>query len=147
MNKHQKPQHQWSKFTMVPTALIYYNNYVPRECSIKGIEQLTLIHLMSYAYGSTVVFPSQERLANDIGVSRKSIGRHIKTLVDKGWLLKQSNGHKANNSYDIHPALQRLTRVDQMLSTGNVTKEHLERTQESLNDNPDNFWRVTIFIT
>lgn len=137
--QNQEAAHQWSQFTMVPAALIYYNRYAPQEANLKGMEQLTLIHLLSYAFGSTVVFPSQERLADDIGTTRKSISKYLNSLVKKGWLQKQGNGHKANNSYDLLPALNRLRGVDKKLAMGNVAAQPPKRTQRVLNDDPDDF--------
>ncbi len=113
MNKpNSEPPQKWSQFTIVPAALLNSNQYTPKEYQLKGIEQLTLIHLMSYAFGSTIVFPSQERLSNDIGITRKSIGRHIQTLVTKGWINKERQGHKLNNCYDLAPAFNILVAID-----------------------------------
>lgn len=113
----QKQPIQWSQYTIVPSALLHYNQYTSLEMKLKGMEQLILIHLLSHAFGSTVVFPSQERLATYMGTTRKSVGNHINTLVEKGWLIKRNNGHKLNNSYDLFPALNRLSGTDRMYNS------------------------------
>ena len=122
MNTNPPNQEQaahWAQFTIVPSALLHYNQYAPPEMKLKGMEQLILIHLLSHAFGSTVVFPSQERLAQYMGTTRKSVSSYINTLVEKEWLHKRNNGYKLNNSYDLLPAINRLRGVDRKIETCN----------------------------
>lgn len=47
-------------------------------------------------------WPSYSRLAEQIGASQRSVGRHIKMACEEGWLIRDSGGQGRNNHYRIN---------------------------------------------
>jgi hypothetical protein len=63
-------------FTQVP-------NFILKNDALTVGEKITFAMFLSYAWHNNQVFPGQERLAHDIGVTRQSVSTFIKGLEKK----------------------------------------------------------------
>ena len=81
-------------FTQVP-------NFILKNESLTVGEKLTFAMFLSYAWHNNQVFPGQERLANDIGVTRQSVSTFIKGLEKKGFLTIKRRGLGMTNIYTL----------------------------------------------
>ena len=81
-------------FTQVP-------NFILKNDSLTVGEKITFAMFLTYAWHNDKVFPGQERLANDIGVTRQSVSTFIKGLEKKGFLTIKRRGLGLTNIYTL----------------------------------------------
>ena len=81
-------------FTQVP-------NFILKNDSLTVGEKITFAMFLTYAWNNDKVFPGQERLAKDIGVTRMSVSTFIKGLEKKGFLTIQRRGLGMTNIYTL----------------------------------------------
>lgn len=79
-------------FTQVP-------NFLLRDPNVSANAKVVYSMLLSYAWNNNLVFPGQERMAEDIGSSQPTIARAIKELEEQGWLEVQRRGQGKTNLY------------------------------------------------
>ena len=79
-------------FTQVP-------NFLLKDPTISANGKVVYSMLLSYAWNNNMVFPGQERMAEDIGTSQPTIARAIKELESHGWLEVQRRGQGKTNLY------------------------------------------------
>jgi Helix-turn-helix domain len=68
-------------FTMVPHSLT-------RDTRVSRGARLTYVELKSYDYGKGEAFPSEDRMASEMGCSRSEIERDLRELESAGWIKK-----------------------------------------------------------
>ena len=81
-------------FTQVPNFILKNNNLTVGE-------KMTFAMFLSYAWHNAKVFPGQERLAKDIGVTRQSVNTFIQGLKNKGFLTIERRGLGKTNRYTL----------------------------------------------
>jgi len=81
-------------FTQVP-------NFILKNDTLTVGEKITFAMFLSYAWHNDKVFPGQERLAQDIGVTRQSVNTFIKGLERKGFLTIKRRGLGLTNIYTL----------------------------------------------
>ena len=79
-------------FTQVP-------NFLLKDPTISANGKVVYSMLLSYAWTNNMVFPGQERMAEDLGTSQPTIARAIKELESRGWLEVQRRGQGKTNLY------------------------------------------------
>lgn len=79
-------------FTQVP-------NFLLKDPTISANGKVVYSMLLSYAWTNNMVFPGQERMAQDIGTSQPTIARAIKELEAAGLLEVQRRGQGKTNLY------------------------------------------------
>ena len=87
-------------FTQVPNFILKNNNLTVGE-------KMTFAMLFSYAWHNAKVFPGQERLAKDIGVTRQSVNTFIQGLKKKGFLTIERRGLGKTNRYTLRYYVKR----------------------------------------
>jgi DNA-binding transcriptional ArsR family regulator len=88
-------------FTIVPNLLFIF----------KGLShgaRLTYVLLLKYAWQEGSCFPGVDRLAEDLGVERKSVMRYTRELRNRGLIHIKRRGFGKTNVYRI----SRLKNVD-----------------------------------
>ena len=86
-------------FTQVP-------NFILKNDALTVGEKITFAMFLSYAWHNDKVFPGQERLAHDIGVTRQSVSTFIKGLEKKGFLTIKRRGLGLTNIYTLRYRVQ-----------------------------------------
>ncbi len=81
-------------FTQVPNALL-------RHKSISPGAKLVYTMLLSYAWQNDFCFPGQETLAEDMGVTSRSVRTYLKELEAKKFLTIQQQGQGRVNIYHL----------------------------------------------
>lgn len=79
-------------FTQVPNLLL-------RDKTLSANAKTAYAILLSYAWHNDRVFPGQERMSADLGVSQPTIARSIKELQSAGWLEVIRRGQGKTNIY------------------------------------------------
>ena len=79
-------------FTQVP-------NFLLRDPKVSANAKVVYSMLLSYAWNNSYVFPGQERMGDDVGLSQPTIARAVKELEDQGWLEIQRRGQGKTNIY------------------------------------------------
>lgn len=97
-----------SGFTQVPNAIL-------RSPDLTPAAKMTYAMLLSYAWQNDYCFPGQERLANNIGVSDRSVRTYLKELEEKGLLTIRQQGQGKPNLYTLDLQAK-------LLITGNASK-------------------------
>jgi len=92
-------------FTQIP-------NYVLRDGRLSFGARLTYTMLLSYAWQEGSCFPGQERIAQDLGVTRQRISAYLRELRKAGCIDWKRRGLGKTNVYyvldieaDVTPAL------------------------------------------
>jgi len=86
-------------FTQIP-------NYVLRDKRLSFGARLTYTMLLSYAWQEGSCFPGQERIAQDLGISRQSVSKFLQELRKGGLIDWKRRGLGKTNVYyilDIEP--------------------------------------------
>jgi len=78
-------------FTQIPNILL--------KQTFSNNAKVVYAKLLSYAWHNNQVFPGQERMAEEIGSSKSTVGRAIQELEDRGWLEIQRRGQGKTNLY------------------------------------------------
>lgn len=79
-------------FTQVP-------NFLLKDPTLSANAKVVYSMLLSYAWHNNLVFPGQERMADDLGTSQPTIARAIQELETHGWLDVQRRGQGKTNLY------------------------------------------------
>ena len=79
-------------FTQVP-------NFLLKDPKISANAKVVYSMLLSYAWNNNKVFPGQERMAEEVGSSKSTVGRAIQELEEQGWLEIQRRGQGKTNLY------------------------------------------------
>src|SRR5438046_3133629 len=89
-------------FTQVP-------NFILKNDALTVGEKITFAMFLTYAWNNDRVFPGQERLAKDIGVTRQSVSTFIKALEKKGFLTIKRRGLGLTNIYTLRYRVKQQT--------------------------------------
>jgi len=87
-------------FTQVP-------NFILRSKDLSVGAKLTYSMLLSYAWQNNFCFPGQETLAEDMGVSRRSIVTFIKELQTRDCISVKRQGLNKPNIYTLHLTIKK----------------------------------------
>jgi biotin operon repressor len=79
-------------FTQVP-------NFLLKDPKVSANAKIVYSMLLSYAWNNSCVFPGQERMGEDIGLSQPTIARAVRELEQQGWLEIQRRGQGKTNIY------------------------------------------------
>ena len=82
-------------FTQIP-------NYLLHNHTLTNNAKVVYAKLLSYAWHNNQVFPGQERMAEEIGSSKSTVGRAVQELEEQGWLEIQRRGQGKTNLYTIN---------------------------------------------
>lgn len=81
-------------FTQVP-------NFILKNKQLTIGEKMTFAMFLSYAWYNESCFPGQDKLAEDIGVTRRSVNTFVKGLEKKGFLTIKRRGLGKTNIYTL----------------------------------------------
>ncbi len=87
-------------FTQVP-------NFILKNKNLTVGEKMTFAMFLSYTWNNDSCFPGQEKLADDIGVARRSVNTFVKGLEKKGFLTIQRRGLGKTNIYTLKYRVQK----------------------------------------
>jgi len=79
-------------FTQIP-------NFLLNDPHISANAKVVYSKLLSYAWHSSAVFPGQETMTKDIGMSQPTIARALHELEENEWLEIQRRGQGKTNIY------------------------------------------------
>src|SRR6266478_6365581 len=82
-------------FTQVP-------NFLLKSKNLSAGDKLAFAILLSYAWQNDYCFPGQERLAEDMGLSRSRVTEFVGELEKAGLITIQRRGLGKTNVYTIH---------------------------------------------
>src|SRR5436190_1099564 len=80
-------------FTQVP-------NFLLKSKKLSSGDKMAFAMLLSYAWQNDYCFPGQERLAEDLGLSDRSVRTHLKSLEKNGLLAIRRRGQGRTNVYE-----------------------------------------------
>jgi len=86
-------------FTQVP-------NFILKNKDLSVGEKMTFAMFLSYAWHNQSCFPGQDKLAEDIGVTRRSVNTFVQGLAKKGFLTIQRRGLGKTNIYTLRYQVQ-----------------------------------------
>lgn len=86
-------------FTQVP-------NFILKNKHLTVGEKMTFAMFLSYTWHNQSCFPGQDKLAEDIGVTRRSVNTFVKGLERKGFLTIQRRGLGKTNIYTLRYVVQ-----------------------------------------
>lgn len=92
-----------SGFTQVPNAVL-------KSPELSAGAKLVYALLLSYAWHDDFCFPGQDRLAEDIGIARGTVNRHVQELSDKGFVVIKRLGQGRANLYELNLKAKVLTK-------------------------------------
>ena len=105
-------------FTQVP-------NFILRNPQLSVGAKVVYAMFLSYAWNNQSCFPGQDRLAEDLGMTRPRVTQLISELEDLGFVTIQRRGQGKTNLYTIHfqvkKKLARLPEVSRFTSGGKRT--------------------------
>ncbi len=105
-------------FTQLP-------NYVLRDKNLSFGARLTYAVLLSYAWQEDSCFPGQDRMANDLGVTERSIRTFLSELKHREYIDWRQQGLGKTNIYYILEYQPLKLKLDRKHTSG------LDRKQES----------------
>lgn len=82
-------------FTQMPNVIL-------REKKLSIGAKAVYACLLSYAWQDPTCFPGQGRMADDLGVSKRSVITFLKELERAGYLEKERRGLGKTNVYVLH---------------------------------------------
>ena len=82
-------------FTQVPNAILKAKDVSPGA-------KLAYTMLLSYAWHNNLCYPGQERLAEDMGVTDRSVRNYLKELEKNKYLTVRQLGQGKTNTYDLY---------------------------------------------
>ena len=101
-------------FTQLP-------NFILKDPSLSVGAKVTYAMFISYAWHNESCFPGQERLAQDMGLSRVRVTQLIAELERVGLVKIQRRGQGRTNLYTIHfQVARKLPEVSRFTSRGKL---------------------------
>jgi DNA-binding transcriptional ArsR family regulator len=88
-------------FTQVP-------NFILKSTKLSAGDKMTFAMLLSYAWRKDFCYPGQRRLAEDLGLTDRSVRTHLKALETVGLLAIRRLGQGKNNVYELDLKPRRL---------------------------------------
>lgn len=82
-------------FTQVPNVIL-------RDEKLSLGAKMVYAMLLSYAWQKDSCFPGQERLAQDIGICKRSVVSFMRELTKAGYVEKRRRGLGKTNLYIVH---------------------------------------------
>ncbi len=82
-------------FTQVPNMLL-------NSVELSAVAKLVYTKLLSYAWHNKRVFPGQQRMGEELGLSKSTVNRGIQELEQGGWLTVERRGQGQTNIYTLH---------------------------------------------
>jgi len=89
-------------FTQVP-------NFLLRSKKLSAGDKMTFAMLLSYAWQNDYCFPGQEKLAEDLGLSDRSVRTHLKVLEAAKLLVIRRRGQGKTNIYELNLRVKGLS--------------------------------------
>ncbi len=86
-------------FTQVP-------NFILRNPDISAGAKVVYAMFLSYAWHNDSCFPGQDRLAEDMGLTRPRVTQLISELESAGFITIQRRGQGKTNLYKVHFQVQ-----------------------------------------
>ena len=90
-------------FTQVP-------NFILRDGNLSAGAKVVYSMFLSYAWNNDHCFPGQERLAEDMGMSRSRVTEFVSELERAGMVEIQRRGQGRTNIYTIHFKVKGMVR-------------------------------------
>ena len=88
-------------FTQVP-------NFLLKSKKLSAGDKMAFAMLLSYAWQNDYCFPGQQRLAQDLGLTDRSVRTHLKSLETNGLLAIKRRGQGKTNVYELNLKPRRL---------------------------------------
>jgi DNA-binding MarR family transcriptional regulator len=96
---------------------------------LSSTEKLIMLALADHANDEgKSIYPSQDRVSRKTGLSRRTVNRTTKTLVDKGYLRKVGYKEERNNVLELEISIKHLFDID-------VPEDHISQENSCDNDN------------
>jgi hypothetical protein len=113
-------------FTQIP-------NYILRDHKLSFGARLVYAVLLSYAWQEDSCFPGQERIAEDLGTSDRSVRTYLSELKERGYIDWKQQGLNKTNVYYILDYQPLKSEVDRKQASGLDRKQgvHQDRKQAS----------------
>lgn len=87
-------------FTQVPNILL-------NDTRLSFAAKIAYAKLLSYAWNNKLVFPGQERMAEETGTSRPTVSKAISELQRFGWVEVRRRGQGKTNIYVLRHTVSR----------------------------------------
>lgn len=101
----QEPQRTGFWYTQIP-------NYILRDTRLTSTAFRLYAALASYANAEKVCWPGQQRLAQDLGVSERTIRVRLKELEEAGYITIRRRGRQQTNVYCLKDLPDRANESD-----------------------------------
>jgi hypothetical protein len=100
-----------SGFTQVP-------NFILKDANLSPGAKVTYAMFLSYAWHNDWCFPGQDRMANDMGMSRSRVTEFVSELERSGLISIQRRGQGKTNFYTVHFQVQPAVDKNLQMSAG-----------------------------
>ena len=91
-------------FTMYPNA-------IQNDPNLELGEKAVYAQFLQYAWHHDYCFPSQDRVAKNLGITRKSVNKFVAGLAKKGLLTIERRGLGKTNVYTLHAMMKRKAKA------------------------------------
>lgn len=116
-------------FTQIPNGVLRRSNLQPGA-------KLTYMVLLSYAWQKDHAYPGQDRLAQDMGVSERSVITYLKQLQSSGLITIKRRGLGKTNLYILHRISESENIADQTGGEKSASQEVKNETAPEMQDLP-----------
>lgn len=120
-----------TKKGFTPVARAFLRHYIQLGISME--EAMLILHVLDYAWCSTLPFPKVRTLCQYTGKTDKTIRNYLRSLRIKGFLKTRNRGGRSNE-YDFSPLFERLRSVSDIPEAKEEVAPH---PQAPLEDVPD----------
>ena len=97
-------------FTQIP-------NFIQRNPNLSPGAKVAYGLFLSYAWHNDFCFPGQDRMAEDMGMSRSRVTTFVGELKNKGLITIQRRGLGKTNNYTLHFQVKWVKKTDYGLQT------------------------------
>lgn len=124
-------------WTAIPTTLFFLQN----QLEITPLGMNIILNLVTHWWSvNENPYPAQEALAARMGVSKRSIQREMKTLIDQGLISKKPSStshpkYRGRNAYDLSPLVKILEELSPPLVAS--MKKRKDAASRSTSDEPE----------
>src|SRR5438046_7216657 len=84
-----------------------YPNAIQNDPNLELGEKAVYAQFLQYAWHHDFCFPSQDRVAKNLGITRKSVNKFVAGLAKKGLLTIERRGQGKTNIYNLHATMKR----------------------------------------
>ena len=108
---------------------------VMQDTNISCVAKTIYSYFCSYTGGGNTCFPSRNKICYDLGISKDTLGKHLKQLIEAGYIKVEQAKENGRYSHNVYTIITTLSKCPNDSVSEKLAHEKLTPNNNSLNKN------------